>query len=84
MTERPKQKKRLHLNCLEQLYKMNYKNESIRQLQQFVKDIQDYSLGEIIYSATRLTGAKTIIDIKNLSDEDFYTAIEKASQLEKE
>lgn len=63
---------------------MHYKNEALRQLTQLLKDNPDYSFGEVLYSMLRLTSSEKISDLKNLSDEDIYTAIEKASDLEKE
>jgi hypothetical protein len=63
---------------------MNFKNNAIRELQEFSKEFPDYTLGELLYSAIRLTGASKISDIMNISDEDMFSAIEKTRQEEKE
>lgn len=63
---------------------MNFKNNAIRELQDFAKEFPEYSLGELLYSAIRLTNAKKISDILLLSDEDIFSAIEKTKQEEKE
>ena len=63
---------------------MNFKNNSIREVANFSKDFPDYSLGEILYSVIRVTGAKKISDLLLLTDEEIFTAIEKAKTQEKE
>ena len=63
---------------------MNFKNNALRELQNFSKDFPDYSLGEILYSALRLTGAKKISDLLTLSDEEIFSAVEKAKSQERE
>lgn len=63
---------------------MNFKNNAIRELQEFSKEFPEYTLGELIYSAIRLTSAKKISDIMLLTDEDIFSAIEKTRQEEKE
>ena len=63
---------------------MNFKNNAVRELQEFSKEFQDYTLGELLYSALRLTGAKKISDILELSDEEIFSAIERTKQEEKE
>jgi hypothetical protein len=63
---------------------MNFKNNAIRELQEFSKEFPDYTLGELLYSAIRLTSAKKISDIMILTDEDIFSAIEKTRQEEKE
>lgn len=63
---------------------MNFKNNALRELPNFAKDFPEYSLGEILYSAIRLTGAKKISDLLILSDEEIFSAIEKAKIQEKE
>ena len=57
---------------------MNFKNNALRELPNFSKEFQEYSLGEIIYSVIRITGAKKISDLLTLSDEEIFSAIEKA------
>jgi hypothetical protein len=63
---------------------MNFKNNAIRELQSFSKEFPSYTLGELLYSALRLTDAKTISDLLTLSDEEIFSAIEKTTQQEKE
>lgn len=63
---------------------MNFKNNAVRELQEFSKEFPDYTLGELLYSTFRLTGAKKISDILELSDEEIFSAIERTKQEEKE
>jgi|688.fasta_scaffold333631_3 hypothetical protein len=63
---------------------MNFKNNALRELQNLSKDFPEYSLGEILYSALRLTGAKKISDLIRLSDEEIFSTIEKSKEKEKE
>ena len=63
---------------------MNYKNNAIRELQDFSKEFPNYTLGELLYSTLRLTNATKISDLLLLSDEDLFSAIEKTKQDEKE
>jgi hypothetical protein len=63
---------------------MNFKNNALRELQNLAKDFPEYSLGETLYSALRLTGAKKVSDLMILSDEEIFSAIEKAKTQEKE
>lgn len=63
---------------------MNYKNNALRDLQNFAKEFPEYSLGELLYSILRLTGAKKVSDLVILSDEDIFSAIEKTIVDEKE
>ncbi len=63
---------------------MNYKNNAIRELQEFSKEFPSYTLGELLYSALRLTNSNKISDLLLISDEDLFSAIEKTKQEEKE
>jgi|Laugrespbdmm15sd_2_1035082.scaffolds.fasta_scaffold00111_6 hypothetical protein len=63
---------------------MNYKNNAIRELQDFSKEFPEYTLGELLYSTLRLTNVTKISDLLTLSDEDIFSAIEKTKQEEKE
>lgn len=63
---------------------MNYKNNAIREIQDFTKEFPTYSLGESLYAVIRLTGAKNISDLLVLSDEEIFSAVEKAKIQEKE
>lgn len=64
---------------------LNYKNIALRTIQEFVNENPNMTLAEIIYSFTRkgITGLE-FKDIKNMTDEQLYSAIEKAKQFEKE
>lgn len=63
----------------------NYKNIAVRTIQEFIKENEGMSLGEILYSILRENNTGVPFkDIKNLSDEQIYSAIEKAKQFEKE
>ena len=65
---------------------MNYKNITVRAITEFSVDNPTMTLPEIIYSIIREgnSGVKSISDIKNITDEEFYTLVEKAKQFEKE
>jgi hypothetical protein len=63
---------------------MNYKNNAIRELQDFSKEFPNYTLGELLYSTLRLTNITKISDLLLVSDEDLFSAIEKTKLDEKE
>lgn len=65
---------------------MNYKKIALKTFTEFVEKNPDLTIGQIFYSIVRPnnSGAKDIRDLKNVSDEDMYTAIEKAKQLEED
>lgn len=63
---------------------MNFKNNAIRELQDFSKEFPNYTLGELLYSTLRLTNVKKLSDLLQLSDEDIFSAVEKTKQEEKE
>jgi len=63
---------------------MNYKNNAIRELQDFSKEFPNYTLGELLYSTLRLTNVTRISDLLLVSDEDLFSAIEKTKLDEKE
>ena len=63
---------------------MNFRNNAIRELQEFAKEFPNYSLGELLYSTLRLTNTEKITDLLTLSDEEFFSAIEKTKSQEKE
>lgn len=62
---------------------INFKKNALRELQNYSELISSYTLGELLYGALRLTEAKTIKDLRDLSDEAIFSAFEKASQIEK-
>ena len=63
---------------------MNFKNNALRELPILAKELPEYTLGEILYSVIRLTGVKKSSDLLTLSDEEIFSAIEKAKIQEKE
>jgi len=64
---------------------MNYKNIAIRTLSEFSDKQKNMTLGEIFYSIFREKNSKVDIkDLKNMSDEDVYTMIDRAKQFEEE
>lgn len=59
---------------------MNFKNESIRTLQDLATEYPNYSLGELMFSCFQKIAVKnktTVSVFLTLSDEDIYTEIEK-------
>jgi hypothetical protein len=57
---------------------LNYKNEALRTLQTFPSE---YTLGDVLFSAFQKEAVKngqTISFLRNVSDEDAYTLVEKA------
>lgn len=63
---------------------MNFKNNALRELSTLSKEFPEYTLGEVLYSVIRLTGAKKTSELLLISDEEFFSAIEKAKQQEQE
>lgn len=63
---------------------MNYRNNAIRELQDFSKEFPNYTLGELLYSILRLNNISKISDLLTVSDEDLFSSIEKTKQEEKE
>lgn len=64
---------------------LNYRNIAARELQEFITENPTMSIGEILYSVIRENNLGVEFkDIKTLSDEQIYSAIEKAKQFEKE
>lgn len=63
---------------------MNFKNNALRELPVLSKEFPEYTLGEVLYSVIRLTGAKKTSELLLISDEEFFSAIEKAKQQEQE
>ncbi len=61
---------------------MNYKNNGLRELQELSKQYPDYTLGEVLYASLKLTGAKKIQDLLEKTDEEIFTAINKAIEVE--
>lgn len=64
---------------------MNFKAIGLNTLMEYSEQNTDYTLGEIIYSFLRepVSGIKNTKDILKLTDEEVYTIIEKAKNIEK-
>lgn len=65
---------------------MNYRNIAIREIKDFAEQFPNYSLGEILYTVIRQSGidSAAIKELRNLSDEQVYTMIDKAREIETE
>lgn len=63
---------------------MNYKNIGIREISELAKTVPDYTLGETLYAFLRLAGVKEIKQLLEKTDEEIFTAINKAVEVEKE
>lgn len=63
---------------------MDYRKVTLRTLGDFANENPDLTLGDIFYSVIRPnnSGAKELKDIRDMSDEDFYTAVERAREAE--
>jgi len=59
---------------------MNYRNIAIREIQEFSKEFNEYSAAEILYSGIRLLKLKKLTDLHKVSDEDIFTAFNKARE----
>ena len=63
---------------------MDYRSNALREIQAISKAFPEYTLGEVLYSALRLTKAKTLNDLMKLSDEKIYTAVNKSIEVEED
>ena len=67
---------------------MNYKNITIRELLDFSNEYPNYTLGDILFSVLQpvaLANNKSSLHwIRDISDEQFFTFVEKAREIEKE
>lgn len=65
---------------------INYKNIALRELKDFSDKFENYSLGEILYSVMRqiTTDVKSIKILRSYTDEEIYTFIDKAKEIEEE
>jgi hypothetical protein len=67
---------------------MNYRNETIRELLRFGQEFPDYTLGELLFSVLQPVslhnGKGSLSWITNIPDEQFFTFVEKAREVEKE
>lgn len=64
--------------------KLNYRNIALRELKEFVDRNSDYTLGEILYSIVRfqVKEGDSIGKLRDLTDEEVYTIIDKAKETE--
>lgn len=65
---------------------MNFKKIAVRTISEFVDESPEMSLGDILYSIIRIpnSGIKDLKDLRNMSDEEVYSIIEKAKKFERE
>lgn len=61
---------------------MESRKVAYRDLGQFLKEFEDYSLGEILYTISVEAGVTKPSDYLNLTDNKIITAIEKAKTKE--
>ncbi len=62
----------------------NYKNSAIREFSEFTKQFPEYSLGEILYSSIRMLDIDKLSDLLSRTDEEIFTAINKAIEVEQD
>ena len=63
---------------------MNYKNEALRTLQVFPNE---YTLGDVLFSSFQkeaIKNGQTLSFLRNISDEDAFTLVEKAINILKD
>lgn len=67
---------------------MNYKNITLRELKEFGDEHPDYSVADLLYSVLQpvaIHNEKSSLQwIRNISDEQMFTFVERAKELEKE
>lgn len=63
---------------------MNYKKIGLRDISNLADEFPTYSLGELLYSAIRNTGATKVSDLLSMTDEDIANAIRNTIQVENE
>lgn len=67
---------------------MNYKNETLRQLMAFGAEHPEYSLTDLLYSVLQpvaiANNQHSVNWIRSISDEQMFTFVEKAREVEKE
>lgn len=63
---------------------MNYKNNTVRELQDFINQHPQMSLGEIFYTISRELKITNKSEFLEKEDEEMYTAVNKAKETEKE
>lgn len=66
---------------------MNYKNEALRTLQDLAKECPTYSLGDLLYACFQKSATKnnqSLNFLRQISDEDLYTDVEKAIKREQD
>lgn len=65
---------------------MNYKNIALRELKDLSDKLPDYTLSQVLYSVLKVGGSSNmpLKDILNLTDQQIYTMVEKAREIEVE
>lgn len=64
---------------------MNYKAIGLSVLNDYADGQEDYTLGELLYSFLRkpVSGIDKVSQLRDLTDEEVYTMIEKAQNIER-
>ena len=66
---------------------MNYRANAITEFTDLAKQYPEYSFGKLLFSFMQKLGSKNDVSLSflwDISDEDFYTTIEKSRDNEKE
>lgn len=67
---------------------INYRNITIAELKEFALENPNYSLGDLLYSVLQPValhnGKHSVNWLRDISDEQFFTFVEKAREIEKE
>ena len=67
---------------------MNYKNISLRELIEFGNENPQYTVGDLLFSVWQpvalANGKSSLAWLRDVSDEQMFTFIDKAKELEKE
>jgi len=65
---------------------MNYRNIALRGLKEYADEFPEYALGQILYSVVRkeVTDCNSIKSLRDLTDEQVYSIIDKARETERE
>lgn len=65
---------------------MNYRAIGLATLTEYAEKNPDYTLGQLLYSFLRkpISGIENLKELNSIDDEDIYTFIEKAKDIETE
>lgn len=64
---------------------MNFRNETLRDLQEFARQHTDYSTGDLLYAFLQKLSIRhgvSVSFLREISDEDFYTQLERTKKTE--